>query len=77
MKIGKKIRKSLVNIMNLHVLHDVKVAPGDGVLQALEHHLVDVRRDPGSLDGKIALDFCLYRFPRLHESEACQKHGGQ
>ena len=69
--------EALVHVVNLHVLHDVEVAPRGGVLQALEHHLVDVRGDPGRLDGEIAFDFRLHGLARLDKSQAGQKYGGQ
>ncbi len=77
MQIGQEMREPLVDIAYLQVLQDVEMAPGGGVLQTLEHHLVDVRGDPGRLDGEVAFDLRLHRLARLDKSQAGQKYGGQ
>ena len=47
-----------------------------GVLQALEHHLVDVGGNSGGLERNVALDFRLQRRARLDKRQAGQNYGG-
>ena len=77
MQVGQEMREPLVDVAHLQVLHDVEMAPRGGVLQTLEHHLVDVRGDPGRLDGEVAFDLRLHGLARLDKSQAGQKYGGQ